>query len=435
MCDTIVVAEPGRPVWLAKNSDREPSEAQCVEWHPRTEHGAHTHVACTHVSIPQTRQTHAVVLGRPAWMWGAEMGVNERGLAIGNEAVFTREPVAREGLTGMDLLRLALERCDDAEAALALIVELLERHPQGGSMGHRNKRFRYHSAFVIADPSRAWLLETAGTYWAARRIEGRFSTSNLLTIGTDFDQIHPRAFEHARERGWCRSAADFDFARCYGRPFYRVAAGGELRRACTARGLARLGDTASVEDFVALLTDHADCHPRDGVRMRMTCAHASFWPTRHAGQTTGSMIARLDPSGSRVWATGTSSPCLSIFKPVALDADRPGSLGHADEVMADTLWWRHEALHRLVLQNYTKRRATFEKERIAMQEDALSPDALDRVDELWREHFEAVSRWTDTAAEVEPSTFDLFGRWWGRQAIVMNRERRSTRPTPARPRR
>ena len=54
-------------------------------------------------------RTVEVVLSKPAWLWGAEMGVNECGVAIGNEAVWNRlscpqyDSVPR--LLGMDLVR------------------------------------------------------------------------------------------------------------------------------------------------------------------------------------------------------------------------------------------------------------------------------------------------------------------------------------------
>lgn len=39
-------------------------------------------------------------------MWGAEMGANEHGVCIANEAINAREPAAEtEALLGMDLVR------------------------------------------------------------------------------------------------------------------------------------------------------------------------------------------------------------------------------------------------------------------------------------------------------------------------------------------
>ena len=73
-------------------------------------------------------ETNAVLLSKPFWMWGAEMGVNEHGLAIGNETVFTRVPYEkRPALTGMDLLRLALERAATAQKAVHIVTDLMEQ--------------------------------------------------------------------------------------------------------------------------------------------------------------------------------------------------------------------------------------------------------------------------------------------------------------------
>lgn len=61
---------------------------------------------CTYIKIEQVAHTHAVVLSKPAWMWGAEMGANEHQVCIGNEAVWGRESAdGEEALLGMDLLR------------------------------------------------------------------------------------------------------------------------------------------------------------------------------------------------------------------------------------------------------------------------------------------------------------------------------------------
>ena len=63
---------------------------QC--WHdPAADHEAGTSLRCTGIDVPQVARTHAVLL--PTLLdVGAEMGANEHGVVIGNEAVFTNEP-------------------------------------------------------------------------------------------------------------------------------------------------------------------------------------------------------------------------------------------------------------------------------------------------------------------------------------------------------
>jgi len=98
-CDTFVAlpsATSDGSIFFAKNSDREMNEAQNLVFIPSTCHPSEPlenfhskDVKCTYLSIPQVENTFAVLLSQPFWMWGAEMGVNEYGVCIGNEAIFT----------------------------------------------------------------------------------------------------------------------------------------------------------------------------------------------------------------------------------------------------------------------------------------------------------------------------------------------------------
>ena len=87
MCDTFIIlsqATKDGSVIFGKNSDREPNEAQALEYHPARTFSHPGKVKCTYRDVPQVKKTLAILISRPFWMWGAEMGANEKGVAIGN---------------------------------------------------------------------------------------------------------------------------------------------------------------------------------------------------------------------------------------------------------------------------------------------------------------------------------------------------------------
>ncbi|MBL8188801.1 MAG: C69 family dipeptidase [Acidobacteria bacterium] len=428
MCDTIVAVPPATKdavVWFGKNSDREPGEAQIVEHLPARRFSSSTKLQCTYVELPQVGETYEVVLSRPFWMWGAEMGANARGVAIGNEAVFTKLPVPKTGLTGMDLLRLALERSATAREALDLITRLIADIGQGGLCGYRHKGFRYHNSFIIADPTEAWVLETADKHWAAERVRGVRTISNVLTIGKDFDLISDGAYEFAKAKGWCKSANEFGFAQAFGDPFYRFTSGGDVRRACTHRRLMLSDGKIGRADFFAALRDHAGQTPETGLRLQMPCGHASWLKTRQSGQTTASMVSRLEASGSLHWLTGTSSPCLSVFKPFVLGEEMISTGALAREGFdAKSLWWQHERLHRLTLGDYAHRRAMTEIERRELEAKFLSlsngdlPNAAE-CQTAWDEHLAVLPDWINriTRETRRDRRGVLTRRYWQQQNL------------------
>jgi len=195
VCDCLVAlpAATGGDVSLfAKNSDRPPQETQLIEWSaPRRDTTA---LRATHIDVdPHPDPTLGCLLSRPRWCWGAEHGVNEAGVAMGNTTVYTtHDPrTARPALIGMDLVRLALERAATAQEAVGVTTTLLERYGQGGS-GHdlgRGLDRPYWSSFLVADPSSAWVIDTSGNEWAAEPVREVRAISNRTSIPA-FDAAH-----------------------------------------------------------------------------------------------------------------------------------------------------------------------------------------------------------------------------------------------------
>lgn len=373
MCDTVFVdglSSRRGHAFFAKNSDREPDEAQCVELLSGRRPEAGSRVRTTYLTLPEVAATHRVLLCRPFWMWGAEMGVNEHGVAIGNEAVFTRAPAESPALLGMDLVRLGLERAASAEAALDVITSLLEEHGQGGAAGYRNRRFRYDSSFIIADAGSGWVLETAGRAWVAKRVHGVRAISNSLTLRDDWDRASPGLSARARDWGLAPGRGKLDFARTFAKPLLARAANAPGRRACLEGALAARSSEVELEDVLAALRSHGrlDRPDRATRALRATvCAHAGPLPTRASSQTTGSLVVELGAE-ALAWVTGTSAPCLSVFRPLwpagdeALRTRTPSA--RFDPAVT---WWRHEVMHRLALGQLTGTLARLGQERDAVE--------------------------------------------------------------------
>lgn len=331
MCDTqVLISDNG--IWFAKNSDREPQEPQAVVYVPAVRGDATPRLRTTHVEIAQVPDRHALILSKPCWIWGAEMGVNAHGLVIGNEAIFSRQRTLAPGLLGMDLLRLGLERAADCRAAIAVITGLLEAHGQGGSAGYHDKSFHYDSSFILADPREAWVLETAGRQWVARQVKDFAAISNALSIGSDYTLAAKGVSGDFREH-------DSRFMPFFAASHQRQA----LSLACL--GITSAAGRPDFTDLARHLRTHryGDERPLAGSNADI-CMHAAG-PIRRS-QTTGSMIAWLGAHGPRVLVTGTSAPCLSLFRPVELSPEWSVLSPQPD---AAPLWQRWDVVHRTAL--------------------------------------------------------------------------------------
>jgi dipeptidase len=321
------------------------------------------------MEIPQVSETNEIVLSSPYWMWGAEMGANEYGVAMGNESAWSKEPCAKTGLLGMDYIRLALERAGTARKALEVVTSLLEEFGQGGNASATGQTY-YHNTYLIADPREAWVLETSDRHWVAERVHDVQSISNGYTIESKWDLSSRDLVEYAAGKGWCKTGEEFSFTKCYSDQDMRSTMACVERRRRTLALLKDAKGSINVEMMMKMLRDHGEnaepwVPPKPtgwkGSIMGSACMHAT--PSVFSSST-GSYVGHLTEKLATHWLTGTSYPCISVFIPVYLHgAGSSGIFSNGGSAYDDSSpWWRHDKLSRIVQLDYKIRAPPIQQE-------------------------------------------------------------------------
>lgn len=249
------------------------------------------------------------MISKPVWMWGAEMGVNEHGVCIGNEALYANKydnPDNR--LLGMDLVRLGLERGKTAKESLEIIINLLEKYGQGGACSLKNKDL-YDNSFLIMDINECFILETKNKNWLYKQVKTGY-------ISNTFSIIKPDKYNNLS-----------NFKKIFS---LNRKISGDYRRKLMKKGVKQL---KNVSQAINILKTH---HKKDENKLQKKhslCMHGEYL-------TTGSMVVELKRGElPKIYFTATPSPCKSIFLPYVFGQQISKPINKFDE--NDYTYWQH----------------------------------------------------------------------------------------------
>ncbi len=346
MCDSLVANREvtlNKRTLFAKISDRCTNEPQYFVYVPASDHSPDEKIHTVYVdNVEQASHTNAVILSKPSWIWGAEMGVNEYGVCCGNETIYTKEYGKEPALMGLDILRMALERAKTAREALDVATGLLEKYGQGGSCAF-DEIFYYDNSFLFVDRKESWIMETSGSRYAVRQAHGARSISNCMNISA-CDIMSPDLIEHAVKMHYPVSEP-FDFTESFIDWSQKGNISGTIRRACTQRKLDSCGNRVRVQDMIAAMQSHTTDDPFH---------HGNYSPCMHVTgpdgphQSCNSMAVEL---GDKIviWGAGNSNPCCSLYKPFWFDAFSSDVVfGYDRQNEAISKWVKIERIHRAI---------------------------------------------------------------------------------------
>jgi len=314
MCDTMVKMSQDGSIF-AKNSDRDPGEPQLISYCTGLEgisnssHPEHRNYydSKQYLTLQKAAKGFAspykALISRPSWMWGAEMGVNELGVAIGNEAVFSTSPVDKNGLLGMDILRLALHNSASSQEAVSIIKQLIAEYGQGGN-GSYSSHLNYHNSFLIHDGNKAFILETANKRWVIKEVDSFASISNAYTIKKDYQDGDARTLKQ-----------HYNFTRRHASIIHLLFTKANQRQRFSSSHL--LNSDSSWTSARNILISNKGTVENPDHSMGSICLNAKHLVK---SQTTASMIVEYnkDTSSNLVWLTGSPLPTYSPYIPFTL---------------------------------------------------------------------------------------------------------------------
>ncbi len=364
MCDTFYIRRPGGGAgteYFAKNSDRDPNEPQYMFFVPA---GKISHPK-TYVEMPPYEVKCSTWLSKPSWMWGAEMGVNEHGVAIGNEATFNKVKVEKVGVLGMDHLRVALELSSTAREALEILIRNTEDYGQGGDGGYEHPLF-YHNSYLLTDHREAYVLDTVGRYWAYKKLMGNYNISNKIAIQNDFDDISPELKGKVQnlEKHFTNPIVSY-FAGAY----HRERRGTEIMQR----------EQYDLSDVMSVLQDR---HTGKVATMRNICVIAGGLVS---SQTTASLF--YDYKSKLIWYTEGPDPEIQLFKPLQL-----GFCEEDDAREGIKRWKYNNLLFRAALKDYKANKDRLAPLRTQYQDQLLQLSASETGGEKMYKEAHAMNR-------------------------------------------
>ncbi|RLD79275.1 MAG: hypothetical protein DRJ07_12005, partial [Bacteroidetes bacterium] len=258
-----------------------------------------------------------------------------------------------------------------------------------------------------------------GKHWVAIEVTGYRSISNRLTIGEEFDLSSKGIEDYAVKNGFLKNGETFHFSKTYSDWFYTYFSK-SARRYAKSCALGMNRPKLDVEDAIKILSSHYvdgnSFKPDAMYNGGSICMHSTDFtnPT----QSAGSMIAEIRKDhASTFWLTGTSNPCISVYKPFFMGAN---SLKQTDfkepgAKFDDSFWWQAEKFHRQVMKNYHGSKSIFNDERIKLQQRLIDGEKnlisqmadITEMDQFslsaLEEHKKVIINWQENISHVKPS--------------------------------
>lgn len=360
-CDTLVAlgnaTQNGQTIF-AKNSDRPATECQPLVFQERQQHQPTDVVHCQFLTLPQAPITYRHIGSRPYWCWGYEHGFNEHQVVIGNEALFSKLPEGtKPRLVGMEILRLGLERSRTAREAVTVMTDLISQYGQGKFANTEGVR-TYDNGYIVADPTEAYVIETAGHEWVVKQVTKPLGISNVYSVETDWTHHSPKAVDTALEQaGGQPQNGRFNFADAF-TAASRAEGSGAMRRGRSCALLNQRAGAIDARTMMAVLSDHADGRtPHEPWRARILPGTGICMHPKANGEgscSAASLVADLCADGTRlpIYWCSLYSPCLSLFLPIFTEGALPTVLTQGDATPSDdSPWWLFYQLNRAVMRD------------------------------------------------------------------------------------